>query len=890
MPEYSGLELSRNRADGLNRLARRLPRVPLGQKELLLLVFRLFAEQGICYCVLHSWESLPEELPSDLDLAIHPRDRSKLTDVFGAVREAGYQVVQCLNYAVGGYGLFIFWFEGNIPRSVTIDIICEHRRSGLILASGEELVAGRRHYKTFWVPDPAVEFHYLLAKKTLKGRVPGKPGRRLRALVEELGRARAEAIAGALVGKKWQGAVVDACTNGSPADLLPRMQGPLFWTVLRQNPFSPLRNFVGNTRRGIHRWFQYTGVFVAILGPDGVGKSTLVGQLLDGLRPGFRRHRVFHWRPEWLFPQQDRDAVTDPHRLSQRPLSLSVLVLLALLLDFLLGYWFVIRPLLARSGLVVFDRYYDDLLVDSKRYRYGGPRWLAEFVGRLIPKPDLILILDAPEQVTLSRKQEVPLEELRRQRNSYLQWPKRCSSACVIDAADAPLSVAERATRAILDHMEKRLKGRHLFWPCVDHKAAARPMPDAQNGDSSNEGALRSALDQFAMQLPAYIKTPGEKVPFLARAEARISASEKLMGQGICGPPGVGNTRCHHFVILPSRKKPRWLLPLGDVEKTRQGLEIYSPYGLTARLLQSVLARAIEMGWQGWARQKVSIASEVPLALEALVHEVTGEDQPAFALSLGTPGRYRKLTVQVMRSNGDILGYIKLPLTRQATERVRGEAQTLQRLWSLDGLRHHIPRVLYAGDWGDGYILFQSSRAYRPGPVELGSPHEEFLEALWTVRPTAKPGQELVDEVQFKWRKVGPHSPAGWRELAERAFDRARRDLAGRTVACGIGHGDFAPWNTRAGNGPLFVFDWEHAAVGVPNLWDVFYFHVQVNSLLHPWHPMDPLLGRSPAERASFLLFVMNSVCRLLDEGADRRHAITYRQRLLLRELRGMGN
>jgi len=862
VPAHSGLELGRNGADGLNQLVRRPPKVSLGQKELLLLIFRLLEEQGIRYCILHSWESLPEELPSDLDLAIYPRDRSTLTDVFRAVREAGYQVVQCLNYAVGGYGLFIFWFEGNIPRSVTIDIICEHRRSGLILASGEELVAGRRQYKTFWVSDPAVEFHYLLAKKTLKGTVPAKSGRRLWALVEELGRTRAEAIAGALVGKKWQGAVVDACTDGSIADLLKRMRGPLWWTALRQNPFSPIRNLAGEALRGVHRWFQFTGVFVAILGPDGVGKSTLVGQLVDGLRPGFRRYRVFHWRPESLFPQQDRAAVTDPHRHSQRPLSLSVLVLLALLLDFLLGYWFVIRPLLARSGLVVFDRYYDDLLVDSKRYRYGGPRWLAEFVGRLIPKPDLILILDAPEQVTLSRKQEVPLEELRRQRNSYLQWPKRCSAACVIDAADAPLSVAERATRAVLDHMEKRLKGRHLFWPCVEHKAVPRPMPDAKNGDGSHEDALRMALDQFAIQSPAF-------------------ATPSANG---------GKVHSHHFVILPSRKKPRWLLPLGDVEKTRLGLEIYTPYGLTARLLQSVLAGAVAMGWQGWLCPKILITSDVPLALEALVHEVTGEDQPVFALSLGTPGRYRKLTVQVMRSNGEILGYIKLPLTRPATERVRGEAQTLQRLGNFDVLRRHIPRVLYAGDWGDGYILFQSSRAYRQGPVEFSSPHEEFLKALWSVHPTPKPGHELVDEVQLAWRKAEPHSPAGWRELAERAFDRASWDLAGETLACGIGHGDFAPWNTRVGDGPLFVFDWEHAATGVPNLWDIFHFHVQVNSLLRPWNPKDPLLGRSPAERASFLLFVLSSVCRLLDDGSDRRDAIAYRQRLLLRELRGMGN
>ncbi len=380
--EGSGLELGGLRVDGLQRF----PKVSLGQKDLLLLVFRLLEEQGICYCVLHSWESLPDELPSDLDLAISPQDRAKLTDVIGAVREAGYQVAQCLNYAVGGYYLVIFWFEEHIPRSVAIDIIFEHRRSGLILSSGEELVAGRRQYKMFWVPDPAVEFPYLLAKKTLKGRVPDNQARRLSILVEELGRTHAEAIAGSLFGKQWQGPVVDACTDGSIADLLKRMRGPLWWTTLRQNPFSPIHSLVGEALRRISRWFQYTGVFVAILGPDGVGKSTLVGQLIERLQPAFRRHRVFHWRPESILRRRGRNPVTDPHRLSRRPLGQSIVKLLALLLDFWLGYWSAIRAVLARSGLVVFDRYYDDLLVDSKRYRYGGPRWLAEFVGHSHPQ------------------------------------------------------------------------------------------------------------------------------------------------------------------------------------------------------------------------------------------------------------------------------------------------------------------------------------------------------------------------------------------------------------------------------------------------------------------------------------------------------------------------
>ena len=110
--------------------------------------------------------------------------------------------------------------------------------------------------------------------------------------------------------------------------------------------------------------------------------------------------------------------------------------------------------------------------------------------------------------------------------------------------------------------------------------------------------------------------------------------------------------------------------------------------------------------------------------------EVTGEREPTFAMSLGVGGNVRKLTVQVMRPNGEILGYIKLPLTEAAAERVRREAGILERLRHFAPLRPHIPKVLYAGEWSDGYILFQSPGPPSPGPVEFGALRESFLRAL----------------------------------------------------------------------------------------------------------------------------------------------------------------
>jgi thymidylate kinase len=121
--------------------------------------------------------------------------------------------------------------------------------------------------------------------------------------------------------------------------------------------------------RLIRRWMRPTGLFVVVMGPDGVGKSTLIEQLVEALEPAFGGHKRFHWRPMLLWRRKSTQDTTKPHSLPPHGLWSSMARLWAHVLDYSLGYWVVIRPLLTRSHLVIFDRYYDDVLIDPTRYR-----------------------------------------------------------------------------------------------------------------------------------------------------------------------------------------------------------------------------------------------------------------------------------------------------------------------------------------------------------------------------------------------------------------------------------------------------------------------------------------------------------------------------------------
>ncbi len=435
------------------------------QGDLLRTLFTTLDDHGIRYCVLHSWEGLPERLRSDLDLAVHPADMQRLPLVFRALREKGYRLIQCFNYFVHAYYFVFVWFEGLVLKGAAVDIICEHRRGGLIAAPGRTLVKGRQRNNIYWIPSPATEFAYLLAKRAWKGTASADQAKRLRSLVSELGRPKATEIARSLFRQRWAERVVEACSSGSIGEVLGKLKSQLWRTSLFGRPAKLAAYLVTDGLRRARRWFQPTGVFLVLMGPDGAGKSALGMQLAQNFDPTWRGCRVFHWRPEVVFRMRDEGRVTDPHRKPVHGTLPSAARLLAFVLDHWLGYIFVIRPLLARSTLVIFDRYFHDLLVDPQRYRYGGPLWLARILSHLVPSTERVfLVLDARDEVILSRKHEVTPEELRRQRGSYQQLRNELACASLVRTDEGPEKASAEALRALVDYMDQRFQRRHARW------------------------------------------------------------------------------------------------------------------------------------------------------------------------------------------------------------------------------------------------------------------------------------------------------------------------------------------------------------------------------------------------------------------------------------------
>jgi hypothetical protein len=170
----------------------------------------------------------------------------------------------------------------------------------------------------------------------------------------------------------------------------------------------------------------------------------------------------FHWKPALFSARRQAScgAATDPHSKPPRNALISLLYFKIHWLEFFLGWHFRVQPKLFRGGLVLIDRWYYDFFVDQRRYRLQVPNLLVRLGLMLLPKPDLVFLLDAPPEVLRQRKQEVPEAETRRQREVYLKLIQSLPNGVVIDASQPPERVAGDICSRVLERMAAQIEKR----------------------------------------------------------------------------------------------------------------------------------------------------------------------------------------------------------------------------------------------------------------------------------------------------------------------------------------------------------------------------------------------------------------------------------------------